>query len=127
MSKTKEEMIDELSSKTPDVSIQLYDLESGKEGYGGMALHLDFGEKGPPTDEDEISTVHLVAMMLSQKFSEVMHEMQGTDMNEESTSALDKVLSSLTTATPAQSKAKDEIDKQLEEMGITPTTNKEVH
>lgn len=123
MSKTKNEMINELEGKKPTVSLNIFSLDTGEEGKGGMALHVDFGEDGPPKSLDDASIPQVIAALLSQRFSEIMEGMHGTEMSDGGED--EEVLSSLTVS---PSKEKDEIDKQLEEMGIKPVSNnKEVH
>ena len=119
----KDEIIDELMDKKPTVSLELYALDIGEEGKGGMALHLNFGEDGPPKSLDDASMVQAVSILLSQKFTEIMEDMQGSQVTDD-----EEVLSScLTAQQKGNSQVKDEIDEQLKELGITPPTNNEAH
>ena len=125
MNKTREDMEKELENREPTVSINLYKIETGDKDIGALALSLDFGENGPPKSAEEADLAQTIAIILCKKFTELMEELQGVKVTNNS----EEVLSSLLTKQKNEtSKVRDEIDKQLEDMGITPTQqNKEVH
>jgi len=119
----RKEVLDQLEDAEPVASIELFQVEVGDKSSTGLAVHVNFGKKGPPKSFEDASIPQVLVMALSNHLTKLMEEM--TNVKPQVLSG-DEVLSSFA---PAPSKEKDAIDKQLEELGITPkdTTTKEVH
>jgi len=123
MKRTREELMEELDNSEPAVSLKIYKVSTGDEDTGAIALKVDFGKDGPPESVEDADLAQTIGALLSIKFTELMEQMQGDEVIGDD----EGVLSSLVTKQQESSQVKDEIDKQLEDMGLPPTTNKEVH
>ena len=115
----KAKILNQIEDTEPTVSIDIYQVDTDSDNHTGLAVHVNFGEKGMPESFEDASIPQILVMSLANHLTELMKEMEGTATVLDGEEA--KVLSS------SSSKEKDAIDKQLEELGITINTNKEVH
>lgn len=117
MKRNADQIMEELKTQTPDVSLNIFSVETGEEGLGGIALSVDFKESEPPKTFEDATVPQLIAMKLAKEFSDILKDMQGEIVHDSTEGNMERVLSSA--ASKAKQQVRDDIDKQLAEMGIT--------
>ena len=116
----KAKILNQIEDTEPTVSIDIYQVDTDSDNHTGLAVHVNFGKKGMPESYEDATIPQILVMALSNHLTKLMEEMEG-DATVLDGDGEGKVLSS------SNSKEKDAIDKQLEELGITPQHDKEVH
>ena len=126
--KSREELVqDVLNEAEPDVIIKLVSVDNedlNGEGKSGLAIAVEFKDGAPPESVEDATVVQMVAMLMLEKFQEVMVSISGEHV---ASGGSQEVLSSLASKNKQAEETLDEIEKTLKDLGINTTTSKEVH